>query len=160
MLALNGCFSREKPYHDQGDSLVWTVPQWTSPLALTIWKRAKGHTHKGHREKVPKVMNLMVFSGCFRGIFGKFEGISGVFRVFFPVPFPGMRVFQGVLRVFSVCVFPMPFLRMPFGPFQKNKGLRECSKHDLGPQSKTMGCFFLGFPWVPKGPCRTKNTMT
>ena len=25
---LDGCFSSEKPYHDQGDSLLWTGPQW------------------------------------------------------------------------------------------------------------------------------------
>ena len=28
----------------------------------------KGHTHKGHRENVPKVMTCRVFSGCFLGI--------------------------------------------------------------------------------------------
>ena len=27
VLDLDGCFSREKPYHDQGDSLMWTGPQ-------------------------------------------------------------------------------------------------------------------------------------
>ena len=27
VLDLDGCFSREKPYHDHGDSLVWTGPQ-------------------------------------------------------------------------------------------------------------------------------------
>ena len=34
LLALDGSFSRAKPYHDQGDSLVWTGPQWTGPLAV------------------------------------------------------------------------------------------------------------------------------
>ena len=33
VLDLDGCFSREKPYHDQGDSLVWMGPQWTGLLA-------------------------------------------------------------------------------------------------------------------------------
>ena len=33
--------------------------------AVQILERCKGHTHKGHREKVLKVMNFRVFSGCF-----------------------------------------------------------------------------------------------
>ena len=55
--------------------------------------RVARHTHKGHREKILKVTNLRVFSGCLQGIFREFQG---VFRVFIPMPFPGM----------------------PFGPFQ------------------------------------------
>ena len=53
--------------------------------------RGKGHTHKGHGEKVLKVMNFRVFSRCFQGIFR------------------GLREFQGIFRVFSGCfqgVFP------------------------------------------------------
>ena len=34
VLALDGCFSREKPYHDEGDSLMWTGPQWMDPLVI------------------------------------------------------------------------------------------------------------------------------
>ena len=34
LLDLDGSFRREKPYHDQGDSLTWTGPQWTGPLAV------------------------------------------------------------------------------------------------------------------------------
>ena len=69
-----------------------------------VWKGAKGIAHKGHREKVLKVMSCRAFSGCFQGIFVDFEGIFSVwFRVFFPMPFPGM----------------------PFGPFQMvKKGTR------------------------------------
>ena len=61
-------------------------------------ERCKGHTHKGHREKVLNVMNFRIFQGVF-GVF------SGSFR---------FRIFQGVFRVF----FPMPFPGMLFGPFQ------------------------------------------
>ena len=49
----------------------------------------KGHAHKGHREKVLKVMNFRDFQGVF-------SVFSGIFRVFFSMPFPGL----------------------PFGPFQ------------------------------------------
>ena len=35
VLDLGGCFSREKPYHDQGDSLVRTGSQWTGPLVVS-----------------------------------------------------------------------------------------------------------------------------
>ena len=34
VLALDGCFSREKPYKDHGGSLVWTAPQWMGPLPV------------------------------------------------------------------------------------------------------------------------------
>ena len=33
ILVVASC-SHEKPYHDQGDSLVWTGPQWKGPLAV------------------------------------------------------------------------------------------------------------------------------
>ena len=76
--------------------------------------RCKGHTHKGHREKVLNVMNFRIFQGVFRVFSGCFQG---VFRVF-------QCVFQGVF-------FPMPFPGLPFGPFQLasepifEKGMRQ-----------------------------------
>ena len=30
----SGSIAKKKPYHDQGDSLVWTGPQWAGPLAV------------------------------------------------------------------------------------------------------------------------------
>ena len=42
--------------------------------------RCKGHTHKGHREKVLKVVTFRIFSGL----------CQGIFRVFFPMPFLGV----------------------------------------------------------------------
>ena len=59
-------------------------------------ERCKGHTHKGHREKVLSVMNFRIFKGVFGVCSGYFQVFSGSFRVSFPMPFPGM----------------------PFGPFQ------------------------------------------
>ena len=57
-------------------------------------ERCKGHTHKGHREKALNVMNFRIFQGVFRVFSGYFQDFSGcfqgVFRVFFPMPFPGM----------------------------------------------------------------------
>ena len=67
-------------------------------------ERCKGHTHKGHREKVLNVMNFWIFQGVFGVFSGCFEVFSGSFSIF-----------QGVFRVF----FPMPFSGMPFGPFQQ-----------------------------------------
>ena len=40
VFAPSGGFSREKkPYHDQGDSLVWMGPLWTGPLAVAFLYR-------------------------------------------------------------------------------------------------------------------------
>ena len=43
-LILMVCFSSEKPYHDHGDSLVWTGPQWAGPLAV-VDKSANQQAH-------------------------------------------------------------------------------------------------------------------
>ena len=56
-------------------------------------ERCKGHTHKGHREKYWK---------------SEFQGVSIVFSGYF----------QGILRVVFRVFFPMPFPGMPFGSFQ------------------------------------------
>ena len=44
VFALDGCFSREKPYHDQGESLVWTGPQW-----MGLWRLLKQSIRFGKR---------------------------------------------------------------------------------------------------------------
>ena len=95
----------------------------------------KGHTHKGHREKVLNVMNFRVFSGYFQGVFGVFSGSLRKFQESFRA-FSGC--FQGVFGVFSGCFrgifrefqevsgcfqgvfvfFPMPFPGMHFVPVQ------------------------------------------
>ena len=56
----------------------------------------KGHTHKGHREKVLKVMNSRDFPGCFQGdfrvflgYFMEFQEISGHFQGVFPYALSG-----------------------------------------------------------------------
>ena len=76
-------------------------------MSVRILERCKGHTHKGHREKILNVTLISgffrVFSGYFQGVFREFQGISGNF--------------QGVFRVF----FPMPFPGLPFGPFQASE---------------------------------------
>ena len=66
------------------------------------WKGAKGIPTKGIRQKVLKVVNFRLFSGCFQVVFRLFSGcFQGVFSVFSGY----FRDFQGVVRVF----FPMPF---------------------------------------------------
>ena len=51
-------------------------------FSLSLFEKVegKGHTHKGHREKVLKVVHFRDFSGCFRGIFRELQGISGCFQ--------------------------------------------------------------------------------
>ena len=51
-----------------------------------ILKRCKGHTHKGHREKVLKVMNFRYVQGVFRELWG----VSGYFQGVFPFALSGM----------------------------------------------------------------------
>ena len=48
-------------------------PIFLSLLGVPILERCKGHTHKGHREKVLNIMNFRVFSGYFRGVSGFFS---------------------------------------------------------------------------------------
>ena len=48
VLALDGCFSREKPYHDQGDSLVWSGPQWMDPLEIAYTTKLLAVVMKHH----------------------------------------------------------------------------------------------------------------
>ena len=80
---------------------MWMDPRWDSPeLGGQDAKRhvnhfpanrnrhplegCKGHTHKGHRDKVLQAMNFMAFSSCFQGVFRVFEGIFRVFSWYFP----------------------------------------------------------------------------
>ena len=62
-------------------------------MCLEYWKGPKGHAHRGHSENVLKVKEFRVFSVCFQGAYRDF---SGIFRVFFPMPFVGtpFRPFQ------------------------------------------------------------------
>ena len=46
---------------------------WNAPTPYNIVERCKGHTHKGHRENVLKVMNIRVFQGASRVFPGCFS---------------------------------------------------------------------------------------
>ena len=52
-------------------------------------ERCKGHTQKGHREKVLKVINFRVFSRYFQGVFREFQEFSGCFQGVFPYALSG-----------------------------------------------------------------------
>ena len=96
-------------------------------------ERRKGHTHKGHREKLLKVTKFRIFSGYFQGVFRVFSGsFQSIFREFF-------RVFSGSFRVF----FPMPFRVCPLDPF--NIRFPNCF---LGVESKFV--FFAAFIEPPQ----------
>ena len=84
-------------------------------------ERCKGHTQKGHREKV---QDFRIFQGVFRVFSGCFRGVSC-----------GFRVFSGCFRG----VFPMPFPNTSFGPVHK-AGDKKCFHH-LTPYL----LIFLGF---------------
>ena len=66
---------------------------------LIFFGRRKGHTHKGHREKVLNVMNFRI--------------LRGVFRVF-------SGSFQGVVREFSGCFSLCPFRVCSLASFVRN----------------------------------------
>ena len=69
--------------------------QWTAHRhPLQPLEGCKGHTHKGHRDKVLKVVNFSDFQGVFR----YFQGVSRYFSVF--------------CKCFSLC----PFRVCPLDP--------------------------------------------
>ena len=71
-------------------------PPYHGPIILL--EGCKGHTHKGHRENVLKVMNFrVVFSRSFQGVF---------------------RVFSSNFRVFSGCFSLCPFWVCSLDPFK------------------------------------------
>ena len=64
--------------------------------------------------KVKKKGEIWVFSRVFSEFFRVF---SGCFSEFFRVFFGGFQAFSGVFRAFWVFL-PVPFVGIPFGPFQ------------------------------------------
>ena len=143
-------------------------------LLKKIGKVQGAKPDKGHREKVVKVMNFRVVSGCFQkgfqGIFsvcfrvlsGCFQGIFSVFSGYFQGVF---RVFSGcflgVQGIFSVCVcvfrvfFPMP--GMPFGPFQS---LRRAGGLKKEPCASVEVLIFLSLlSWISLLFCLSRNSL-
>ena len=128
-------------------------------------ERCKGHTHKGHREKVLNVMNFWIFQGVFgvfSGVFRYFPGVSGFFRVFSGC----FRVFSGILREFqdfSGCFSPCPFRVCPLDPFNPwDLSGPQSLFSVLGPkiEHKTLSSQPFrappGYPWRGS-PCRTSS---
>ena len=100
----NSFFGAKFPYLGCIGSTGSVSTMWGRYWNSVSWKDAKSVPTKGIGKKYWMSWFsgfFRVFSGYFQGVFRCFPGVSGFFRVFFPMPFPGM----------------------PFGPFQVSASL-------------------------------------